>query len=198
MSDAHDFAALVRDELLTTARLIEATTEGDVPTQVAQAAAWCIESLRAAGTIYYLGNGGSAAEALHMAAELGGHLELDREPLSSVALGANPSMVTAIGNDYAFAEIFARELAVVRPGDVVFALTTSGRSANVLRAIEVARERGARVIAITGRTEAPLLGADLHIRIPSPRTRNVQEASLAIGHLICLIVERAFAPGATD
>jgi D-sedoheptulose 7-phosphate isomerase len=186
-----DISAFIRDELLELARLVAAAADSELTAQIACAAEWCIDSLRAGGTIYYMGNGGSAAEAIHLAAELGGRLELDRAPLPAVALGTNPSTVTAIGNDYSFDEVFAREVAIVRPGDIVFALTTSGRSPNVLRAMVAAHARDARVIAITGQSSDELPEADLHLRIPASRTRNVQEISLAMGHLICLIVERA-------
>lgn len=189
----HDISAFIREELLELARLVADAADSTLSPQMAIATTWCIESLRAGGTIYYLGNGGSAAEALHLAAELGGKLEIDRAPLAAVALGTNPSTVTAIGNDYGFADVFAREVAIVRPGDVVFALTTSGRSQNVLSAMAAARARDARVIAITSQSAGDLPDATLHLRIPATRTRNVQEISLAMGHLICLIVERAMA-----
>jgi D-sedoheptulose 7-phosphate isomerase len=191
VTNHNDISGFIRDELLELAQLVTAAADSELPAQIALAADWCIESLRAGGTIYYMGNGGSAAEAIHLAAELGGRLELDRAPLPAVALGTNPSTVTAIGNDYSFEEVFEREVAIVRPGDVVFALTTSGRSPNVLRAMAAAHARNARVIAITGRSSDELPEADLHLRIPAPRTRNVQEISLAMGHLICQLVERA-------
>jgi D-sedoheptulose 7-phosphate isomerase len=193
MTRETDLGTFIGSELLELAQLLTATADSELPGQIAVAAEWCIESLRAGGTIYYMGNGGSAAEAVHLAAELGGRLELDRAPLPAVALGTNPSTVTAIGNDYSFEEVFAREVAIVRPGDVLFALTTSGRSPNVLHAMAAAHARHARVIAVTGESSEEQAEADLHLRIPAARTRNVQEISLAIGHLICLLVERAMA-----
>jgi D-sedoheptulose 7-phosphate isomerase len=186
-----DLTSFVRAELRGLARLLSETADSDIPAQAELASEWCRETLEAGGTIYYCGNGGSNAEAMHLAAELHGRLEFDRAPLAALALGLNASTSSAIGNDYGFEFAFARELAIVRPGDLVFALTTSGRSPNVHAAIATAHERGARVIAITGSGADDLERADLHLRIPSSSTRNVQEVSLAIGHLICLIVERA-------
>jgi len=191
MTPNDDLTSFIRAELLDLARLFNETADSEVPAQAKAASQWCRETIEAGGAIYYCGNGGSAAEAIHLAAELGGRLELDRAPLAALALGTNPSMVTAVGNDYGFDSIFARELAIVRPGDIVFALTTSGRSPNIHQAMVTAHTRGARVIAVTGSASDDLEHADLHLRIPTARTRNVQEVSLAIGHLICLIVERA-------
>ncbi|RLT28441.1 MAG: SIS domain-containing protein [Chloroflexi bacterium] len=191
MTPNSELTGFIRAELRDLARLLSETADSDIPAQAEEASAWCRDTLKAGGTIYYCGNGGSQAEAMHLAAELHGRLEFDRAPLAALAIGLNASTSSAIGNDYGFEFAFARELAIVRPGDIVFALTTSGRSPNVHHAIATAHARGARVIAVTGSGSDDLEDADLHLRIPSDRTRNVQEASLAIGHLICLIVERA-------
>jgi D-sedoheptulose 7-phosphate isomerase len=151
--------------------------------------------LRQGGTIYLCGNGGSAADAQHVAAELVGRFLRERRALPAVALTCNTSILTSIGNDYDFSEIFARQVkAHVGPKDCVIGISTSGRSANVLKAIAAAREAGATTIGFTGAGGHDLAAlCDECFLAPSDHTPRIQEAHLVAWHLICDAVERAFA-----
>jgi D-sedoheptulose 7-phosphate isomerase len=145
------------------------------------------------GRLLVAGNGGSAAEAQHLAAELVGRLRDERMPLSAIALTADSSAVTAIGNDYGFDEIFARQVrAHGRPGDVFLAMSTSGRSPNLLTAVQAAKECGLRTWAMAGQGESPLADAcDEALRCPSPDSQVVQELHLLSVHLMCEYLDRA-------
>jgi D-sedoheptulose 7-phosphate isomerase len=141
--------------------------------------------------VLLFGNGGSAAEAQHLAAELTGRFVKDRRALPALALTTDTSALTAIGNDAGFERVFARQVeALAAPGDLVVALSTSGRSPNVLAAVMAARRRGCAVLGITGARGQPLAGlCDAAVLVPSESTARVQEASLTIGHLWCAVVE---------
>jgi D-sedoheptulose 7-phosphate isomerase len=145
------------------------------------------------GRLLVAGNGGSAAEAQHLAAELVGKLRDDRTPLSAIALAAETSSLTAIGNDYGYAEVFARQVrAHGRPGDVLLLLSTSGRSANLLAAACAAREAGVRAWAFTGPAPNPVADAcDDALAVPSPDPQVVQEMHLVSVHVLCEYVELA-------
>jgi D-sedoheptulose 7-phosphate isomerase len=147
------------------------------------------------GRLLVCGNGGSAAEAQHLAAELVGRLRDERRPLSAIALCADSSAVTAIGNDYGFAEIFARQVrGHGRPGDVLIALSTSGRSPNVLAAVDAARECGLHTWALTGPAPNPLAAAcDEAIACPSGDSQVVQELHLVAVHVLCEHIDLALA-----
>jgi D-sedoheptulose 7-phosphate isomerase len=149
--------------------------------------------LRGGGKVLFCGNGGSAADAQHLAAELMGRFLRDRAPLAAVALTVDTSALTAIGNDYAFDEVFARQLrGLGRPGDALVAISTSGNSANVLKALAVAREAGIVTVGLTGASGGRMAGlCDLCIRVPATRTDRIQEMHIAVGHLICGLVEDA-------
>ena len=149
--------------------------------------------LDAGGTIYLCGNGGSAADAQHVAAEFVGRFLRERRPLPAVALTCNTSILTAIGNDYEFAEVFARQVrAQAGPHDCVVGISTSGRSPNVLRALAAAREAGAATIGFTGAAGHELAAlCDECLLAPSDHTPRIQEAHLVAWHLICDAVERA-------
>jgi len=152
----------------------------------------CIcSSLAAGGQLLIAGNGGSAADAQHIAAELTGRFVRDRRPLRALALHANTSALTAVGNDYGYEQVFARELSAhARPGDVFLAISTSGNSPNILRAIEAARERKLTVIGLTGESGGKMRAAcDLCLCVPSKTTARIQEMHITIGHTICELVE---------
>jgi D-sedoheptulose 7-phosphate isomerase len=139
------------------------------------------------------GNGGSASDAEHLASEIVGRCVIDRGPLPAVALTTNTSTLTAVANDYGFAEVFARHLeALGRPGDVAIGITTSGRSENVLRALEAARQGGLVTVALTGRRGLAAGEVDLELRVPADVTPLVQEAHITAIHAVCEIVERAW------
>lgn len=159
---------------------------------IAAIAARLAACLEAGGTIYLCGNGGSAADAQHVAAEFVGRFLRERRPLPAIALTCNTSLLTAVGNDYGFEHIFARQVrAHVRPQDCVVGISTSGRSANVLAALAAARELGAATIGFTG-AEGDALAAlcDDCLRAPSTSTPRIQEAHLVAWHLVCDLVER--------
>jgi D-sedoheptulose 7-phosphate isomerase len=163
---------------------------------VAEAAEAVVASLESGGTIYFCGNGGSAADAQHLAAELSGRYLADRQALAAVSLTTNSSALTAIGNDFGFERVFARQLEGLGvAGDVLIAISTSGRSPNVVAAIEVAHQQGLTVIGMTGlkgRDFAAL--CDLALVTPSDSTPRVQEGHIAMGHVLCELVERALFP----
>jgi len=150
------------------------------------------QSMAAGGRLLACGNGGSAADAQHIAAELTGRFFRDRRPLPAMALHGNTSSLTAIGNDYGYDHVFAREVAAHgRPGDVLLALSTSGNSENVLRAIEAAREKGMLVIGLTGESGGKMRDlCDICLRVPSASTPRIQECHILIGHTICELLER--------
>ncbi len=172
---------------------------------VAEAAELAITALQNGGSLWFCGNGGSAADAQHLACELAGRFMLDRAALPATALTTNTSSLTAIGNDFGYDDVFARQLqGVGRRGDVLVAITTSGRSASVRRAIEVARQRGLGVIGFTGaRGREFAASCDVALVSPSPLTPRIQEGHIAMGHVWCELIERALfaapagrAPGA--
>jgi len=157
---------------------------------IARAGALLAEALRKGGKALACGNGGSAADSQHFAAELINRFEIERAPLAAIALTTDTSNLTSIANDYAYEQVFAKQLrALGRRGDVLLALSTSGNSANVLEAIRVAHELGVPVIGLTGNgggKMAALLGADdVHVCVPHKRTARIQEVHLLVLHCLC-------------
>lgn len=149
------------------------------------------QSLAQGGRIFFCGNGGSAADAQHLAAELTGRFLKERRSLAGMTLTGNTSALTAIGNDYSFDEVFSRQLeGLARSGDVIVGISTSGNSPNVLRAMEAARRIGVETIALTGKTGGKLAcAADHCIRIPSRETPRIQESHILTGHILMEIIE---------
>lgn len=142
--------------------------------------------------VLLFGNGGSAADAQHIACELAGKFYLDRPPLPAIALTTNASILTAIANDYGYGEVFARQvMALVKEGDIVIGISTSGNSPNVLRGIEEAKRLGAITIAFTGQGGRLKELADYVLSVPSVNTPRIQEAHITAGHIICYLVEQA-------
>jgi D-sedoheptulose 7-phosphate isomerase len=163
---------------------------------VAAAAELLIACFEDGGTVYFCGNGGSAADAQHLAAEFSGRYLVDRPGLPAHALTANSSAVTAIGNDYGYDQVFSRQLeGCGQPGDVLVAITTSGRSESIRRVVRTAQDLGMHVIGMTGAkgTEFAAL-CDVALITPSASTPNIQEGHIAMGHAFCLIVERTMFP----
>jgi D-sedoheptulose 7-phosphate isomerase len=160
---------------------------------VVQAAAAIREACAAGGKVLAFGNGGSAADAQHLAAELVGRFERKRAPFGAIALTTDTSVLTSVANDDGFAQVFARQIeGLGRPGDVAFAISTSGESANVLEGIRMARKRGLRTIALTGRRGGPIgAAADIHVNVPDESAARVQEVHRTLIHAICRIVENA-------
>jgi D-sedoheptulose 7-phosphate isomerase len=168
------------------------------PAPIAAAAAVMAATLENGGKILVAGNGGSAAEAQHLAAELVGRFRLERRPLPALSLTADPAILTAIANDYGYEEVFARQVrAWATAGDVLVLFSTSGASPNVLAAARVARECGARTIALCGTSDSPLAAAaDLAIAVAASDTPLIQEVHTVVVHLLCDLVERQIAEGA--
>ncbi|MHC4071412.1 MAG: D-sedoheptulose-7-phosphate isomerase [Planctomycetota bacterium] len=152
------------------------------------------ETLRQDGTVYLCGNGGSAADAQHIAGELVGRFRRERKALAAVALSTDTSILTCIANDYAYEKVFARQVeALVRKGDVLWAFSTSGTSTNVVAAVQVAKEKGARVIVFTGTTGSKLEQmADICFCADADSTARSQEIHQLAYHIICDLVERSF------
>jgi D-sedoheptulose 7-phosphate isomerase len=161
--------------------------------EVERLAGQATECLRAGGRILWMGNGGSAADCQHLAAELVGRFERDRRGLASIALTTDTSILTSVGNDYGFERIFARQVeALCRPEDLLIGLSTSGNSRNVLAALEVAARLGTFRAGLTGGTGGKLRAAtDLCLVVPSANTARIQEAHILIGHMLCDLVETA-------
>lgn len=161
---------------------------------IVQALETILNALKKDKTIFFLGNGGSAADAQHLAAELICRFRAERRALPAIALTTDTSVLTALGNDYDFSHIFVRQIeGLCRAGDVVVALSTSGNSGNVIKAVNKARERGATVIGMTGE-RGGLLGscADVCCKVPSDNTARIQEAHILIGHAWCDVIEKSF------
>lgn len=160
---------------------------------VAQASALLTQSLQSGGKLLFCGNGGSAADSQHLAAELTGRFIKDRRPLAAMALSTDTSALTCIANDYSFDEVFARQVTGLgRAGDVLVAISTSGNSRNVIRAVEEARHANIRVLGLLGRDGGQLKAlCDVAIVIPSPVTARIQEAHILVGHTLCGMIEEA-------
>jgi len=160
---------------------------------VTRAAMQIVESLRAGGKVLFFGNGGSAADAQHLTAEFTGRYLKERRALPALALSVNSSSMTAIGNDYGFDLVFARQLeALGKDGDVAVGISTSGNSRNVIRALEVAKSKSIYSVALTGATGGLMKSiADCTICIPSEETPRIQECHILAGHIICEIAEVA-------
>jgi D-sedoheptulose 7-phosphate isomerase len=187
---------LVRERLRESIAVKQAMTTDPVLDQVVEIAGEIIDSLRAGGKVIFFGNGGSSMDAGHLAAELTGRYGYDRPGLAAFSISDSTAAVTAIGNDYSYADVFSRQvLALGRPGDVVVGLTTSGNSANVVRALEAAQDAGLVTVALTGRSGGRVADVARYcVRVPSDDTPRVQEACLHLGHSICEIVESTLFP----
>ncbi len=169
----------------------------DLVALIGAVAGRCVTALRNGNKILLAGNGGSAADAQHLAAELVGRFSLDRPGLAAIALTTDSSALTGIGNDYGFERLFSRQVeAVGRPGDVFFGISTSGRSPNVLNALRVCRDRSIVTVGLTGEHggEMPPL-CDHCFRMPSTETPKTQEGHIVVGHILFALVEREMFAG---
>ena len=190
-----DPVAQVRSTLEASVRAKQAVA-AQLAEPIARAGEWVAAAYRAGGKTLLFGNGGSAADAQHIAAEWTGKLGPDRTALPSLALTANTSDLTAIGNDYGFERVFSRLIeAHGRAGDVAIAISTSGNSPNVIVAVEEARRRGLRTIGLLGKGGGKLAKlVELALVVPSPDTQRIQECHIAIGHAIAELVDRLLFP----
>jgi D-sedoheptulose 7-phosphate isomerase len=163
----------------------------DCGQEIERLATLCRTALNNNQTIFFCGNGGSAADAQHLAAELVGRFQTERPGLPAVALTTDTSILTSVANDYGFEQVFARQVqALVRTGDIVIGISTSGNSPNVLRAIEAAKAKGAVTVGMTGQKGGHLAElCDLCLKVPSNVTARIQEAHILIGHILCQIVD---------
>lgn len=184
---------LIHDHLKALARTAEAAADR-LSSDVARAAEWAHRTLRSGGTLLFCGNGGSAADSQHLAAEYVVRFSRDRRGLPALALTVDSSVLTAAGNDFGYEQVFARQVeALGRPGDVLFLHSTSGRSPNLLRAAEAAREKGIATIGMLAGDGGPLKGCvDLALVVPTAVTAHAQEVHIALGHAICDLVDAAF------
>jgi D-sedoheptulose 7-phosphate isomerase len=165
---------------------------------MARVAALCIDALRRGNKILFAGNGGSAADSQHLAGELISRFHYDRPSLPAFALSTDTSVLTAIGNDYGYEKLFARQIeAVGNAGDVFFAISTSGRSPNILNALRVAQQKGLITVGLTGRGGGDMPALCEHcLRVPSDCTPRIQEGHITIGHAICQMIEQQLFPRA--
>lgn len=172
----------VIDAMLADAALIDT---------VGRVGALCAQAVRGGGKVMFCGNGGSAADCQHLAAEMVGKLVFDRPGMAGLALTTDSSALTAIGNDFGYEQVFARQVeGLGRSGDVLVGISTSGKSKNVVAALGVARAMGIRTVAMTGRLRGPMADlADEWIAIPDTETQKVQEGHIIVGHIFCALVE---------
>ncbi len=186
--------SLIKNELQKSQELIVAMQTNQVLLETAEAIAQhCIQSLKNGGKIMFAGNGGSAADSQHLAAELVCRLSYNRPAMAAMALTTDTSALTAIGNDYSFDYLFSRQLeALGQPGDVFIGISTSGKSPNILKALEVARSKGLITLGFSGRLAPELTKhCDLVLNIPSHETAKIQEGHIIMGHIICALIEEA-------
>jgi phosphoheptose isomerase len=183
----------VRDAFLQTSRNF--TVFAEQADMIVAAAGLMTAGLRAGGKVLFCGNGGSAADSQHLAAELTGRYLKDRAPLAGLALTVDSSALTAIANDYSYDEVFARQVrGLGRSGDVLVGISTSGNSRNVVAALEAARAIGMRTIGLTGAGGGRMKDlCDVCLCVPSTDTPRIQEMHIAAGHMLCELVENAFA-----
>ncbi|HLU94747.1 MAG TPA: D-sedoheptulose 7-phosphate isomerase [Membranihabitans sp.] len=180
-------AIQVKEQMLVSGELID---------RIGKAVSLIVLNYRRGGKVLFCGNGGSAADAQHLSAELSGRFRKDREPLFAEALHVNTSFLTAVANDYSYEHVYARMLSAMgQNGDVLVAFSTSGHSKNILHAVQRAREMGVKVIGMTGRDGGELASlCNIEIRIPSNDTARIQEGHILAGHMICELVEAEMFP----
>lgn len=187
---------LVRSRLRDSVESKQAMLDSACVEQAAEIAGLIVTSLRAGGKVIFFGNGGSSMDAGHLAAELLGRFYYDRPSLPSVSLADSTAAMTAIGNDYSYAEVFSRQVrGLGAPGDVLVGLTTSGNSANVVQALRAGRELGMVTVALTGAKGGEVAEVtDVCVQVPTTDTPRVQEACMHLGHSVCEIVEATMYP----
>jgi D-sedoheptulose 7-phosphate isomerase len=178
----------VKQEILETPALLQA---------LEQAVTVMTSALQKGNRIWFCGNGGSAADAQHLAAEFSGRFYKDRKALPAEALHCNSSYMTAVANDYSYDEVYSRLVnGITLPGDVLVGLSTSGNSANIVRAFETARDCGVQTIGFTGASGGKLSSlSDILFNVPSSDTPRIQESHILLGHIICQLVEELYFPG---
>ncbi len=184
---------IIRQSINTKEKFLEDKANLDKINQIADV---CVATFKKGGKVLLCGNGGSASDAQHIAAELSGRFQYDRPPLYAEALHVNTSYVTAVGNDYGYEEIYSRMVeAAGKNGDVLIGISTSGNSANVIKAVEKANEIGMYTFGLSGQGGGLLEeNCNINIQVPSKNTARVQETHILIGHIICEIIENQMFP----
>lgn len=164
--------------------------------RIAEAASLMVQCLKNGGKVHFCGNGGSAADAQHLAAELSGRFYYDRPPLNAEALHCNTSYVTAVGNDYGYEQIYARMIqGTAKLGDVLVGISTSGNSLNVVKAYEVCQKMDVKIVSLTGESGGKMKDfSDILLNVPSTDTPRIQESHIMIGHILCELVESQMFP----
>ena len=185
--------SVIEKELEAHKRVLEETMMG-LQHFIYSAGVIVTEALQRGNKVLLCGNGGSAADAQHIAAELTGRFKIERMPLPGIALTTDTSALTAIGNDYGFDQVFSRQVAALaKEGDVVIGISTSGNSLNVIYALETAKEMGCKAIGLTGKGGGKMNDVcDLNIIVPSDDTARIQEMHILIGHILCQLVDNEY------
>jgi D-sedoheptulose 7-phosphate isomerase len=191
-----DYKAYIRESFQMAAQNMQALAQSEeMLNSFAQATQTIVESYKKGGCMYIAGNGGSAADAQHIAAELVGKLSQDRTPIRSFAMTVDTSFLTAVGNDYGYDFIFSRQvMGLMKPEDTFLAITTSGNSTNIIKALEACRKVGAKSILLTGKDGGKIKAmnlADHYIVAPGLNTANIQEAHIVTYHTLCFMIEKA-------
>jgi D-sedoheptulose 7-phosphate isomerase len=192
-----DYRSDVMGDLSATVELMrKAMADDDLLGAVSAASRAVVDCLNAGGKVLFAGNGGSAADAQHLAGEFVSRFNYDRAPLPAIALSTDTSILTAIGNDYGYEHVFSRQVkALGRSGDVFVAISTSGNSKNIVAACQAASDCGMTIVGLTGATGGKLKYlADIVIRVPSDSTPFIQQLHITLGHSMCAIAERAIFP----
>lgn len=189
----------IAQQILTTSGILTKMANDDsFLSMIAKTSEYCIAALKNGNTIFFAGNGGSAADSQHLAGELVSRFAFDRPGLPAVALTTDSSVLTAIGNDYGYERLFERQIeALSKTGDILFAISTSGNSGNIVRGVKKAKELGVKTVGMTGE-QGGLLGdlADFVVSIPSASTPKIQEGHIVVGHIICGLIEESIFGGA--
>jgi D-sedoheptulose 7-phosphate isomerase len=189
--------SFTRDEIERTTQVLTAClADAELIRLTEQVGEVCVAAIRRGNKVMFAGNGGSAADAQHLAAELVGKLSYDRPGLPSMSLTTDTSILTAVGNDYGYEDVFLRQVQSIGvKGDVFIGISTSGRSKNLVKALAGAREKGIVTIGMTGQTGGDMKTlCDYCLRVPSTDTQKIQEAQIVLGHIFCGLVERAMFP----
>jgi D-sedoheptulose 7-phosphate isomerase len=185
-----DIKKSINDSIMVKQRLL---SDRELLDKISNLAEVCVASLRRDGKVIFAGNGGSFADAQHLSAELTSRFMFDREPLSSIVLGANSSAISAIGNDYGYTEVFSRELrGIGRANDIFIPISTSGNSENILNAISVAKSMRIQTVGMTGSMGGKMSSLSDCIVVPAQDTARIQECHILIGHIICEFIEHLY------
>lgn len=189
------FVSEIRQQLRESARVKKSFSD-ELLEKIARCAETCAAAIQAGHKLIFFGNGGSAADAQHLAAELVVRLHRDRPGLAAISLATNTSVLTAAGNDLGFERIFSRQIeSLASAGDILLALSTSGNSANIVNGVEVGRARRTFTVGLTGETGGKLAGkVDLLLNVPSRNAQHIQESHITIGHIVCGLIEQTCCP----